>query len=310
MTATRALIAKIVAVVVIEAVLVSLIVAGIGAELVTNFVIDRVPYDNESAIVVTNTGIIQANNVIFDGVFPGADGVAGGVDCMEGAIRVFGTGHIRATFERMTPNQPCTVALVPNGTDVSSVKITADGYLATWTPARAEYWNHFLERLLAGEIVFWFFFASQVVMALVILTDSVRSAVGYAILIFRRITWWMIDRRRPRWPFYGNIAYHLKSEYGLRAGRDEAAVVLMIFCGKDTMGQIIKHTKMTNGRAKHVLNRLIAAGIVVGDVPAIVTSLRKSLEPYRNDLCKCTRGAAFALDDNVGVARGGNDKAA
>ena len=303
--ATRTLLAKIAAIIAIEAVSIALITAGIGSELVTDFAVNTVSHGNRSAMVVTNAGILQASSVIFDGVFPGAVGMEGNAGCMEGDVRVSGTGHVRATFERMTPNHPCMVAIVPDGTDASSVRITADGYLATWTPARAEHWERFLEWLWAGKVVLLVFSIGHAVIALIILADAVVSAVGSVTLKFRSAAWWTVDRRRPRRPFEDDIASHLKSEYGLRGGRDEAAVVLVVFCGKDTMGQIIKHTGMAKGRASHALNQLKRAGIVVGCVPTIVPSLEKSLEPQRDDLCGCVGNGAIVLSGNAGAPREG-----
>ena len=297
--ATRTLLAKIAAIIAIEAVSIALITAGIGAEFVTGFEVTTVPHDNGSAMVVANAGILQASNVIFDGMFPGAVGMEGDAGCMEGAGRVSDTGHVRATFERMTPNHPCMVAMVPDGTSTSSVRITADGYLATWTPARAEHWDHLLERLGAGEAVLWIVFICQLVIAMIILADLVMFVVHVVVLAIRRIAWKTMEHSRPKLLFESKIADHLKSEYGLHAGRDEAAVVLVVFCGKDTMGQIIKYTKMAKGRATHVLNLLREAGIVVGDAPTIVPSLRMSLEAHHNDLCKCVEDATIILNANA-----------
>lgn len=274
--------------------------ANIGGELVTGFYLNTTEVDGDTYLVVENTGPLQATGVVLSGSVDGVTQPSHWHDCPEGNVKVHGD-RILATFDRMTPNHRCTLASVPTDADLSSVTITADGYTTVWTKAGAE----FMDALWAfmwtwpGALIVAFVVWNALLLAY-ILTGLKDLAVKLPHL-YRRLKWRLRESDRKEMPLAKHVASYLHREYGIVDDKDIAAVVVVIMCGKETPGQIKRHTGMARGRIMYILRLLKDEKILSSDGSTLVDSLRCELLDHVDDLC----GSLERERLNIGADEGG-----
>lgn len=271
---------------------------SIGGEFVTGFEADVLEGGGDTHLVVKNTGPLQATGVVLDGTIDGLSHLGDGRGCPEGIVTLHGD-YVHATFDRMTPNRECRLALAPPNADLSSIRITADGYYTVWSPASAEIVKKILANIPTWHGLLFILFVAWNALLLVYVLSGTRQWVLTLVLGCRRFKWWLNDRERPILQHADEVAGHLRKEYKIVAGKDEAAVVIVVLCGKDTLGQIIRHTGMARGRAEHVLQRLRNEGIIAGEKIALVESLDASLRKRAAALCRTIPDSDFSIDSDA-----------
>ena len=271
---------------------------NVGGEFLTGFELGVLGHEGESYLVVNNTGPLQATGVVLDVTIMGVSPLDDRKGCPEGIVKVSGD-HLHATFDRMTPNRQCILAHAPIDANTSSGRITADGYSTIWSPASTDVFQKTMDIMATGTIwVVVVFVAWNAIMIAYVIMD-LKRLVSWIILQFKLFKWWIFDRKRKKLPSAGDVAKYLREEYKHNADNDDASVVIVILCGKDTVGQIESHTGMAHGRVVHILGRLRKAGIVVDGGIALVPSLEKELKKRADDLCGCLKHRGLSLESDA-----------
>ena len=274
--------------------------SSMGGELVTGFYLNTTEVDEDTYLVVANTGPLPATGVVLSGSVGGPSLPSDRHDCPEGNVDVNGD-RILATFDRMTPNYQCMLASVHPDADLSSVGITADGYTTVWTKAGAEYMD-----ALWGVMTTWpgALIPAFVIWNIILIAYILISAKDMAIKLAyqcRRFKWWLRDRDRKKLPLANNVADFMHREYGIADDKDIAGVVIVIMCGKDTLGQIKRHTGMASGRVMYILRLLRDKEIVSREGITLAGSLRGRLMDHTENLCECLEHETL----DIGTGKGG-----
>lgn len=234
----------------IEALMVTALVAPVGGQLHSSFAFDVVGGDGGDVLVVTNNGWFQVTGMLLSGTVPGAKPVGG---CAEGRVAVAENGSIRSEFDRMTPGMPCHLAVVGGApVDLSGIVITADGFTDVWTADRAElqskatalilsWWGAMLIAMIAAQILLLYAIYDA-------LTKIVGGIVG---------KYWQRTEKRVSEPHAtGRLVRYVREEYGVGITRDEGSVLVLLVCGKDTLGQLERYTGMRRTHIRHLIKGL------------------------------------------------------
>lgn len=276
--------------------------ASIGGELVTGFYLNTTEGGGDTYLVVANTGPLPATGVVLSGSVDGLSPPSHWHDCPEGNVDVDGD-RILATFDRMTPNYPCTLASVHPGANLSSVWITADGYTTVWSKAGAEFMDAIWDFIWTWPGILIPMFVGWNVLVLAYILTGLKDLVVELAHLYRRFKWWLRDRGRKELPLAKRVADYLHREYSIVNDKDIAAVVVVIMCGKDTPGQIKRHTGMSRGRIMYILELLRNEKILSGCGFTLAESLRARLLDHVDDLCGCLEVEGLGIGDGEGGAR-------
>lgn len=232
------------------AIMAAVLAAPVGGQLHSSFVFDVVGGEGGNALVLTNNGMFQVTGMLLSGTIPGAQPVDG---CAEGRVTVAGNGSIRSEFDRMTPGMPCRLAVVGDDpVDLSGIAITADGFTGVWTVDQSE-----LPSRIAALFWSWWgavFFAVVIAQVLLLyaMYDALTKIIGAAIGWYWKRT--EKEIRRPR--AAPTVVRHVRAEYGTNISLDEGSVLVLLVCGKDTLGQLEQHTGMRRSHIRHLIKRL------------------------------------------------------
>lgn len=259
------------AVIAIEIAVVVVGMAPVVGHLHSSFDFDVVKGDGDEGkvghgggtLVVTNSGLFQVTGMLLTWTIPGAHPIDMAGACMEGRVSVDDNGHIRAEFDRMTPGMECRLAnVVDRGMDPSGIAITADGYTGVWTIEQSIHQSVIRELFMSWLTI-------PLVIAVVhiffVFTTIIHAAFG--------LYWGRVEQRKPDPNATENIQEFIKKEYGVKLTCNEGAVLTLIVCGKDTIGQLEVHTGMRRWHIRHLINQLRRRCLVESDRIAPVPSL-------------------------------------
>lgn len=244
--------------------LVTLLVGSdaIRAELLTNFKIESIQSDSRLELSIENIGHAQADNAA---VLIHANGTIGDFTdaCAEGDMERLDDDTLVAKFSRMSPQMPCRFDLVAsNGVDLD-VKISSDGRLTPWTEA-----SHYI-RVFTGIVML------PIIAEGLAVFFAFRKPIAHlwAELAFRLLKKSFKESRNTK-----KIIQFVKTEYGAAVTVADATILELIFCGRKTMGQLVKHSGLAKRYVEHCITRLRRRELLSKDGLKLDDALRRHFE--------------------------------
>jgi len=234
------------------------------SELLTDFEIDTFHQNGNLMLNIKNIGLIQSNHALLT-VY--ANGTLGDFidECPEGVMTYADTATMAIiTFQRMSPGMSCLFDIdIKNGTNIIDKLLTADGRITTWSES-STYWS-------------WLVTGIVVLIIIEILTIWYASKLPIMKLIF----FVMLKLRGKSYEdskHVEKVCSYVRNEYGISINNQDATIIEMIFCGKDTKGQLVKNTNLPISYVNYRIKKMRQDEIISKDVLKIDDTLHKYLE--------------------------------
>ena len=267
-----------------QAVSVMALMAPVGGELYSSFAFDVESREGGNVLIVTNNGRFQVTGVVLSGIVPSAQQYEGAAGCAEGHQVVVENGTVYSQFDRMTPGMPCYLAIMGDANDdLSGIAITADGFTGTWTIERAETWPKIVAVFTSG----WGFMVIGIVGAQIFLLYLMYNMATGLIDVIMQSYWSTREKKMRRPCATSKMIRYVQEEYGVSISVGEGAILVLLVCGKDTLGQLEKYTGMRRTHIRHLIKKLRHRRLLdptnIAPIPSLVLSLNAG------DMCNDVR---------------------
>ena len=254
----------------------------VKAEFLTDIKLspDKVYPDQHNIINITNSGFLQADNVIVlltadDNTVAGFSG-----ECVEGKISIFDKKTLTVEFSRMSPDLPCTFDLEVYGPTSLNYRILADD-----RPNPTTLWQ------------ILFVIISTTILALIFL---VKGYITY-LLFKKEISWslYSLDKHKHKIRIKKNwkefklsdnakeIARAVDERYGLSINSVDATILEHIYAGKITLAELTHQTHVSRWHINTRITILVKRELLSSDKK----SVQGSLTDYFDGINKMSGGS-------------------